>query len=293
MEFKEANEAAPEDRHFIKLKVRDSVFGDLFHDKRYLLQLYQTLHPEDTTVSEDDFTDVTIRNVLVNDLYNDLGFMLRGTLIILCECQSAWTLNIIIRALLYMARTYQMYFKEHGTDLYSTKKIFLPRPELYVIYIGDEKNKPDEISLSKEFFNGEEAAIDVKVKVICESDGTDIINQYIIFSKVYAEQQKIYRRTREAITETIRICKDRNILREYLESREKEVIDIMMALFDEQEIYDTHFNSVGREFEEKGRAEGRAKEREENIKKIAQNYLSNGLADNMEDALQKAEALLS
>ena len=34
MEFKEANEAAPEERHFIKLKVRDSVFGDLFHDSR-------------------------------------------------------------------------------------------------------------------------------------------------------------------------------------------------------------------------------------------------------------------
>ena len=31
----------------------------------------------------------------------------------------------------------------------------------------------------------------------------------------------------------------------------------MMTLFDEQEIYETHFKSVGREFEEKGHNEGR------------------------------------
>ena len=43
----------------------------------------------------------------------------------------------------------------------------------------------------------------------------------------------------------------------------------------------------------KGRMEGRAKEREENIQKIAENYLANGLADSMEEALDKAKGLLS
>ena len=56
-----------------KLTIRDSVFSDLFRDKRYLLKLYQTLHPEDTETTEDDLVDVTIQNVLTNDLYNDLG----------------------------------------------------------------------------------------------------------------------------------------------------------------------------------------------------------------------------
>ena len=57
-----------------KLTIRDSVFSDLFRDKRYLLKLYQALHPEDTETTEDDLVDVTIQNVLTNDLYNDLGF---------------------------------------------------------------------------------------------------------------------------------------------------------------------------------------------------------------------------
>ncbi len=143
-----------EQNNYVKFAVKDSVFSDLFHNKRYLVQLYQALHPEDTTVTESDLTDVTIRNVFVNDIFNDLGYMVRGKLIILAEAQTTWTANIIIRALLYMARSYQLYFKEHDVNLYSGTKVKLPKPELYVIYAGDEKNKPSEISLTEEFFNG-------------------------------------------------------------------------------------------------------------------------------------------
>ncbi len=43
-------------------------------------------------------------------------------------------------------------------------------------------------------------------------------------------------RTREAVQEAIRICKERNVLKEYLSSREKEVVDMLMELYDEQEM---------------------------------------------------------
>ena len=46
-----------------KRKAKDSVFLDLFQNKSYLLKLYRTLHPEDTTATEDSLTDVTITNV--------------------------------------------------------------------------------------------------------------------------------------------------------------------------------------------------------------------------------------
>ena len=54
---------------------------------------------------------------------------------------------------------------------------------------------------------------------------------------------KLYGRTKKAILETIRICKDRNVLKEYLESREKEVIDIMMVLYDEEKAMRTYVES--------------------------------------------------
>ena len=55
----------------------------------------------------------------------------------------------------------------------------MPKPELYVIFTGNKGRKPDKISLSKEFFEGAVIDIDVKAKVIYESDTDDIINQYV------------------------------------------------------------------------------------------------------------------
>ena len=71
----------------------------------------------------------------------------------------------------------------------------------------------------------------------------DIISQYVTFTKVYNEQMKVHGRTREAIMETIRICKDKNVLKEYLESREKEVVSIMLAMYDEKEILREYIES--------------------------------------------------
>ena len=112
----------------------------------------------------------------------------------------------------------------------------MPKPELYVIYTGNKGRKPDTITLSKEFFDGADIDIEVKAKVIYESDSEDIINQYIIFCKIFNEQTKLHGMTQKAVAETIRICKDRNVLREYLLDREKEVVTIMMSLFDEEQI---------------------------------------------------------
>ncbi len=97
--------------------------------------------------------------------------------------------------------------------------------------------------MSEEFFNGADIDIEVRAKVICESDTDDIINQYIIFCKVFNEQTRQYGMTRNAVSETIRICKDRNVLREYLAEREKEVVTIMMSLFDEEQILKSFIRS--------------------------------------------------
>ena len=50
----------------VKWTAKDSVFCDLFEKRKYALQLYQTVHPEDTDVTEDDIGDVTINNVFTD-----------------------------------------------------------------------------------------------------------------------------------------------------------------------------------------------------------------------------------
>ena len=104
------NHTNEESDHYMKQTVKASVFEDLFSNKEYLLQLYQALHPEDTTVLESDLEYVTLQQVMANNPYNDLGFKVGSRLMILVEAQSTWTENIIVRCIMYLAQTWKDYF---------------------------------------------------------------------------------------------------------------------------------------------------------------------------------------
>ena len=236
-----------------KYTAKDSVFTSLFREPKYLLQLYQALHPEDLEATEDSIKNVTITNVLLDQYYNDVGFQIGEKLIILVEQQSSWSINVVVRCLLYLAQTYQEYFESTKQNVYGSKKLELPRPELYVIFTGNRKTRPEYLYLSKEFFGGDDSVLDVKVKMIYDGKAGDIINQYVAFTKIYNEQVKLHGRTREAVLETIRICKNQNVLSEYLSSREKEVVDIMMTLFNEEYILKTYVESREKEAFEKAK----------------------------------------
>ena len=226
-----------------KRNIKDCVFTNMFGDKKYLIQMYKALHPEDTETTENDLNIVTLENVLVNDLYNDLGFTVGEKLICLVEAQSTWTMNILIRVILYYAKTLKEYIDEKSIDLYTTRKAGVPKPEFYVVYTGDRKTRPRTINLADEFFEGIASGIDVTVNMLY-GETNDIIGEYVTFTKVYNEQCKLHGRTEQEVRETIRICKDKNVLKEYLESREKEVIDMMVTLFDEEKIMKAHDKTI-------------------------------------------------
>lgn len=105
-----------------KRTIKDSIFTFLFGEPEYTMELYQALHPEDTTVKDSDVKLVTLQNVLANGLYNDLGFQVRDKLILLVEAQSTFSENIPLRMLLYLAATYKDYVEEHKLSLYREKR---------------------------------------------------------------------------------------------------------------------------------------------------------------------------
>ncbi len=249
-----SSDAEKKPEQVAKYTVKDSVFTSLFREPKYLLQLYQALHPEDHEATEDSIKNVTITNVLLDQYYNDVGFQIGEKIVILVEQQSSWSINIVVRCLLYLAQTYQEYFESTKQNVYGSKKLELPKPEMYVIFTGNRKMRPEYLYLSKEFFGGDDSVLDVKVKMIYDGKEGDIINQYVTFTKIYNEQVKLHGRTREAVLETIRICKDQNVLSElltYLSGREKEVVDIMMTLFNEEYILQTYVESREKEASEK------------------------------------------
>ncbi len=44
------------DKNALRRNVKDTVFTRMCRENKYLLQLYRSLHPEDTTTTEKDFS---------------------------------------------------------------------------------------------------------------------------------------------------------------------------------------------------------------------------------------------
>lgn len=240
--------AIPTIHNDAKRTIKDSVFRNLFSQKEYLLQLYQALHPEDKNATKADLEYVTLQNIMINADYNDLGFLIGNRLMILAEAQSTWCVNIIVRCVMYLAQTWKDYFIRTKQSVYSTTALNFPEPELYVIYTGNEVIEKKVLRFSEEFFNGRQVAVEALIKVITESNKDDILSQYIVFAKIVDTQRKMYPGdSRRAVTEAIRICKDKNILKAYLEDREKEVVDIMVTLYSQEEAVEQYV--ISKQFE--------------------------------------------
>lgn len=61
------------------------------------------------------------------------------------------------------------------------------------------------------------------------------------------EQVRLHGRSKTAIEETIRICKERGILRDYLEKREARVMSIMDTLFNQDVVFERYVNEEKKE----------------------------------------------
>ena len=91
----------------------------------------------------------------------------RGRLILLVEAQSTFSVNISLRMLMYLASTYKEYVEEEKLDLYGTRAVTIPHPELYVVYTGTRENVPDTLRLS-DLYEGH-GSVDLEVKVLQDS----------------------------------------------------------------------------------------------------------------------------
>ena len=81
---------------------------------------------------------------------------------------------------------------------------------------------------------------DVEVKVLRGNGTGDIVDQYVRFCKISDEERKKHGRSRKAIEETLRRCMEENLLAPFLATRQKEVAEIMVTLFDQEKIMEIH-----------------------------------------------------
>ena len=248
----------------MKYTAKDSVFSFIFRQPENTRRLYLTLHPEDVDVTEADCKLVTLEHILTNGMTNDLGFQVRDKLILLVEAQSKFSINIALWMLLYLAATYKEYVEEHKLDLYGSKPVSIPRPELYMVYTGAPRQLPEILRLS-DMYDGPGGA-EVEIKVLRNTGAGNIVDQYIRFCEISDEQRKQYGYTMKAVEETLRICCDENILMPFLASRQKEVQDIMLTLFNQERITEIHEYNLMKEARQQGQQEGQQEGLEKGIR---------------------------
>ena len=156
---------------------------------------------------------------------NDLGFQVRDKLILLAEAQKL--------------------------DLYGSKPVSIPRPELYMVYTGAPRQLPEILRLSDMY--GGPGGAETEIKVLKNTGAGNIVDQYIRFCEISDEQRKQYGYTIKAAEETLRICE--NILMPFLTLRQKEVQDIMVTLFNQERVTEIHEYNLVKDARQEGRIE--------------------------------------
>ncbi len=74
----------------------------------------------------------------------------------------------------------------------------------------------------------------MKVRVLRGNETGDVMDQYVRFCKISVEERKKYGRSQKTIEETLRRCIEESVLSPFLMTRQKEVTEIIVTLFDQE-----------------------------------------------------------
>ena len=108
----------------------------------------------------------------------------------------------------------------------------------------------------------EQIRFNLRARILYDGARGDIINQYVVFCQVFTEQVKTHGYTRKAVEETIRICRDQNVLKDYLEK--EEVPDVLFNA----EQYERELEMYKQDLRTEAHTEGREEGRTEDIRSL-------------------------
>ena len=141
------------------------------------------------------------------------------------------------------------------------------------MYTGDRENVPETLLLSDLYGGAGDA--EVRVRVLRGTGNGDIVDQYVRFCKIADEERKRHGRSGKAIEETLRRCIEENVLAPFLMTRQKEVAEIMVTLFDQEKVMEIHDYHVAEAARKDGVQEGRAEGALEGTLRSLQNLIKN------------------
>ena len=219
-------------------KYKDSVFTLLFGEKNNLLELYNAIRNTNYD-SDTDIRITTLEDALFMERINDISFVIEGKLVVLIEHQSTVNPNMPLKMLIYMGRNYEKIIDKDG--LYSTKKMFIPKPEFIVLYNGvDECPDKQVLKLSDMFIEPLEegiANLELVVNVYNINKGrneematrSENLRGYEFFIYLIREYLKAGMDRDSAISRAVGDCIRQNVLKDFLEKHGSEVHNMLFG----------------------------------------------------------------
>lgn len=264
----------------INRTARDTVFSLLFSQRRYQLELYNALHP-DEEINEDDIECITLTNFLIRGLYNDLGLLIKNRLMVFVEAQTRWDKLLDVRLVAYWIQTLYAQLSSYDLTLHDARDDQIPNVEFYVVYTGNEP-----IDVNNPF---PDRGVRLNVRIIKDIADHSIVSQYISFSHIFSKYQKMEGLTSlEKVQKIIEECIENDILTDFLKENESEVHRSMISLFDEEYIQKARDNIAKREGREEGLKEG-----QERINQLYRILMSEGNHELLDRCIQDDDVLES
>ena len=225
-------------------RYNDSVFVDLFGEdkdaKENFLSLYNALHGTHLDCST-EITPLRLERVMYMSFCNDVSCLIDNKIIVLAEHQSTVNANMPVRFLEYVSRLYEQI--QNPRDRYLRKLKQIPTPEFYVFYTGEEKYPVrTELKLSDAFaVKSAKPSLELLVKVLNINYNKDSklleackpLQEYTLFVEAVRRHTKLDREN--GFKNAIKECIQNDILRDYLERKSREVMNMLIAEYD----YDT------------------------------------------------------
>ena len=210
----------------------------------------------------------TLQGSFYSNLKNDISFILDTLIMMLIEHQTTLNPNMPVRLLNYVAELFKIYLEPEKRKMYSSSLIQIPAPEFYVFYDGDDTSFERKILKLSDAFKAPSNKLELIVHVYNLATGKNEalksickpLREYSTFSNHYKLLRQQGLAIDEAVRDTIRYCIDNNVMRDYLQCNESEVINMFGFEWNEKEEREALL--------EAGEARGRASGRIESVREL-------------------------
>ena len=249
---------------------QDTVFRAYMNDVDRLRDVAGALHGR-TYTSVERVRIVTLDGTFLSQMKNDISFLLAGRHLVFMEHQSTLNQNMPLRCLYYLCEQLRQYIP--AKSLYQNKQIPLPRPEFHVFYTGSKDTlDTEQMRLSDAYMEGEgDIHLELKVTFHNIAYGSEKmllrmsrpLHDYSFFlncikTNIAGGMERV-----RAIREAMRYCMEHDVMKEFLQEHESEVIDMVNFEWNQKDFEEAVREDGIEQGMARGREEGLAKGREE------------------------------